>query len=226
MAGKTAKTYVWKSPVPSAIAVGFALALNAVLHLGSMAVWLIFGSASAYGDGPAVTGPESLRALLDLAILASYFLCGVTLFWIVRVSKNAHAFRPSLKVSPMGAIGWYLVPFASLYKPYEAMSEIWSASVPATTRGKDRLLNWWWGAFLLSNIVGAIAVRIVRGLPGAAPTAGILRDVLVLGSAGIFAVLVYRLTQMQMSKRRAWHDADVFGPPVEAAPNVLERLNI
>src|SRR5262245_61248809 len=49
--------------------------------------------------------------------------------WIHRANWNARALgAQGMEFSPGWSIGWYFVPFANLWKPYQAMREIWRAS--------------------------------------------------------------------------------------------------
>ena len=53
------------------------------------------------------------------------------LMWVHRVARNARALGArDLRFSPGWAVGWYLVPIMQLFRPYQAMKEIWLASDP------------------------------------------------------------------------------------------------
>ena len=60
---------------------------------------------------------------------------------------------PGLRFTPGWAVGWYFVPIANLWKPYQAMKEIWRASKnpgnwqAETTSG---FLGWWWFWWIIS----------------------------------------------------------------------------
>ena len=52
-----------------------------------------------------------------------------------------------MRFTPGWAVGWYFVPIAWFWKPYQAMAEIWRASRnPAEWRGEpvSPLLAGWW----------------------------------------------------------------------------------
>lgn len=213
----------WGSPTFWAVLVTIGLVINVLVHGASLGVVMIYGAAAAYSDAEAATGPAALKALLDVASGLAVLICVPVVLWIVRVCRNARLFRPGLKTSPFGAVGWYLVPFASLYKPYESMSEIWSASTPAGESAKGRILNWWWGLFLVSNVFVRVGGAIGQGNPGAWPMFEGAADLLIIASSVVFLTLVLRLSRMQAVKHRTWDNADVFGPAV--VPGVLERVN-
>ena len=70
------------------------------------------------------------------------------LLWIHRANHNARQLGAAdMDFTPMRAVGWYFVPVAWFWKPYEVMKEIWRASVdPSDWRGASvsRLLRYWW----------------------------------------------------------------------------------
>jgi hypothetical protein len=89
-------------------------------------------------------------------------ILGITfLLWIYRTNKNLHAFSGErMTFTPGWSVGWYFIPFANLYKPYQVMKEIWQVS------HKNRavtlsILGWWWALWLISNILGRLAVKLV-----------------------------------------------------------------
>jgi hypothetical protein len=103
-------------------------------------------------------------AVVGLAQLAVFLVTGfLALKWIYRVSRNAHAAARGLTISPPWAVGWYFVPVAFLWKPFQAMRETWQASTdPTAWPGVPvpAMLRWWWGLLLASNFTGQIAFRI------------------------------------------------------------------
>lgn len=102
---------------------------------------------------------SSLLIILGIFLLIPmYFASGiVTLCWVYGASRNAHVLRPGgLHSTPGWAVGWWFVPFASLYKPYEAIRDIWIASRGRVNEkflpGSPVIVIWWW-MFLIGNIV-------------------------------------------------------------------------
>jgi len=105
-----------------------------------------------------VTGLASL--LLLVTILASGFL---TLKWIYRVTLNSHTLANGLRVSPPASIGWFFVPFANLYKPFQAVSDAWAVSLsPESWRAQDTppLLRWWWGLWIACSLLDNVSFRL------------------------------------------------------------------
>ena len=67
--------------------------------------------------------------------------------WTLRASHNVRALgATNLMFSPRASVGWYFVPIANLWKPYQAMREIWQASVSPSAWKRQQiplLLPWW-----------------------------------------------------------------------------------
>lgn len=102
---------------------------------------------------------SGIIALVFLGVLFTTYV--VFLMWIYRMNFNLRAQTDKhMEITPGWAVGWYFVPIASLFKPYQAMREMHAVSHEgeATT---DELLKWWWGFWLVSNVVGQIAIRAI-----------------------------------------------------------------
>jgi hypothetical protein len=96
----------------------------------------------------------ALGVLSTLLYLATIVLFCVFMPW---VNRNARWFRAPLENSPGWAAGWFFVPIASWWKPYQAMKEIWQGSDPdpavlALDAPVSALLPWWWAMFVLKTI--------------------------------------------------------------------------
>ena len=100
--------------------------------------------------------------------LLSYFT-GVLFFllWLARANRNAHALgAEDMEFTPGWIVGWFFVPVFSLFKPYEAMRELYLASDPesgpdewAVSEAPRFILLWWlsWIGFSLSGgVVGLV----------------------------------------------------------------------
>jgi hypothetical protein len=145
-----------------------ALTRLAVLALWvSMAVDLLFVALSFYVYQSVLDLDPQFVGLVDIvaiANLAMLILCIIVVgCWIYRASTNAHALSDEMTISPGWAVGWYFVPIANLFKPYQGMREIWMAS---HYRGNwqdqptPQLLIAWWALWLITSILGNISFRI------------------------------------------------------------------
>lgn len=99
-----------------------------------------------------------------VAFLVSAIIVGM---WIYRAHANLFAFGlDDLEFSPGWSVGWFFVPIMSLFRPFQAMRELWNASRgidaddPSTASG---LLGPWWGAYLVGNILDQISFRLASG---------------------------------------------------------------
>ena len=81
----------------------------------------------AVADGEASDQRQQEVALIYLALfIVSGFLI---LRWIHRANYNARQLgAQKMKFTPGWSIGYYFVPILILWKPYQAMKEIWKAS--------------------------------------------------------------------------------------------------
>lgn len=98
--------------------------------------------------------PVDLIILLDvLVLLISTIFVGM---WIHRAHKNLYAIDlPNLEYSPGMSVGWFFIPIANLFKPFQAMRELWNASHGAVGRYDDAApgLFWvWWLSYVFSGV--------------------------------------------------------------------------
>lgn len=101
------------------------------------------------------------KALCALFHLVA-FVCTALLFmrWTYLTKKNAMALGATdMEFSPAWSVGWYFIPIATLWKPYQALKETFMASSPTgreAWRNAERpwILPLWWGLWLVSSEFG------------------------------------------------------------------------
>jgi hypothetical protein len=132
--------------------------------------------------------------------------------WIYRANYNARQLGAAgMRFSPGWAVGWYFIPIANLWKPYQAMKEIWQASAaPENWQQQPRgsILPLWWTFFLLSNILGNATFRLTlraKTVPEliTAGSVSLVSDVVDVVSTVIALALVTQIFRMQMERRAA-----------------------
>lgn len=156
--------------------------------------------------GPAI----SIVLVLLLGVLAYfplYLLCIVLfLVWIHRSAGNAHAFgTPGVSITPGWAVGYWFIPILNLFRPYQAIREIYRASVSDDQNDWNRLpVPWyfpvWWFCWVIGNLISRIELRAEIFGDGLGPAAiPVSVSSTILGSlAGIFAAVVVRqISQLQ-----------------------------
>jgi hypothetical protein len=172
-----------------------------LLLLGAT-VWA-YRSAGESADASSEVGLIGLLSVLFLVgLLASFVLVGR---WIYRASANAHALSDEMTISPGWAVGWYFIPIANLFKPYQAMREIWMAShFRGNWHGEPSpsLVTGWWGLWIVVNILDNISMRVGSldedgALLGMTTTFDLAAGVLNVALCLILITLMRRVAQAQ-----------------------------
>jgi tRNA A-37 threonylcarbamoyl transferase component Bud32 len=151
--------------------VRWALWLSILLALASAAVNFADTEAALVLFGDRASGELYLWIG---AVQAAWFLvtAGMWLAWFRRAYLNLPALGARrLRFRPWWAVGAWLVPVFSLFRPKQLLNDIWRASDPdlppdqaATWRGRPvaELLGWWWLAFVASVLVRSITTDVVH----------------------------------------------------------------
>lgn len=174
--------------------------------------------------GESLASPElwSFRALLGLAALATAV---VVSRWIYRANSNARALGArGMAFTPGGAVGWYFVPIANLWKPYQAMREIWKASAGPLgwqRRPVSALLPCWWLLAIVGpSTAGWVTWGAGKGMDGIDENAAehlgeaVSLGVLIPASLLLF-MIISRVHDMQMTHYRRQRSAGTL-PPVDS----------
>jgi serine/threonine protein kinase len=202
-----------------ALWVSILLALaSAAANLGDTPVArLVAGDAAGTGDPYLWVG----------VVQAGWFVvtAGLWLAWLRRAYLNLPALGARrLRFRPWWAVGAWLLPVFSLFRPRQILNDVWRASDPdlppdqADTwrrRPVAELLGWWWLAFLASVLVRSITTAAVHAaadfmLLGLLPeqldrfqaSAGtqVLADLLTV-VCGLLALRVVRRTTARQDER-------------------------
>ncbi|MFJ5553311.1 DUF4328 domain-containing protein [Streptomyces sp. NPDC093225] len=135
----------------------------------------------------------------------------VFIVWFHRVRTNAEVFAPGADKRKRGwAIGGWFVPIANLWIPYRIAVDTWGSSTPFEADGSYRrvpltAVNFWWGVFVLSTLVGRYASRVYGHAETAdalhsAATTMLFSDALDVVAAVLAVLFVRKLTAMQHAK--------------------------
>jgi hypothetical protein len=215
---KTGKTYKPRPPAGLARATVVSLWVYAALCIPSalaqawdaLALSKVDPSTPlAFGDP--TPGLDSLSEVIDglagiIQVLALVVVGFIVLKWFYRVNLNAKVLKPAKQVSPAWSVGWFFVPFASLVMPFRGLREAWQISTDPekpNAVGVPPLLRWWWGAWLIANIVGNVSFRLSTSFKTvggqlASDITGVIMAMFNLLSAVLLIRIVRELTARQV----------------------------
>lgn len=151
MAGKPE---IYKSePIRSGV-LWIALVVQVICCAVALVVVFLAGSGKLLLPEPWHSGYQWV--VRGLFVLPGASLVSVA-FWIFRANKNARALSAqTLDNGPGWAVGWFFVPIASLWKPFEVMREIYKASHTPHDWRKAKgasIVGWWWAFQVFGNVL-------------------------------------------------------------------------
>ena len=203
----------------AALASRTRLVVIAIWAVIVLEIGVLFGQYAEYSGAVDLdTGEDGLTmavALIYLAYLVAMIGCVVLVcLWIHRAHSNLHqAGLDGLEFTPGWAVGWYFIPFANLVKPYGAMRELWHAShgeSGAFDAPAPSMINYWWAAWIIGNILSNIGTQISLRDPASYSTAllfGMFGSIVSTAAAVLLLQLVQRISAAQRDGRAA---ANVF----------------
>lgn len=186
------------------IALGICVGLY-VLRLGSAFMQLdLLGKMARGVDVPheAAIANDARQGLLAAAglvgLIATAIVC---LIWLHRAYANLRLMgSKQTEITPGWAVGYWLVPFVNLFRPYMTMKELWQRSASANAAGvvtaAPALLGLWWAAYLGAGFTGRAAAMTssdatqLRDLSNSTLWSAVSNGMLIL--AGVFLILVVR----------------------------------
>ena len=121
-------------------------------------VWLAPATFNTYVAPIATT--------VDGSVIAFKFLTMIVFCrWIYVAGRNlVEAGMDELDFTPASRIWWFIVPVASLFKPFQGMRELWNASRNIWPHGtNETLVSVWWGLWLLNGVVGYFVAVMDEG---------------------------------------------------------------
>jgi hypothetical protein len=200
--------------------VGLSLAGGALASIASIAAGLrqqqTFAQAQADGftldEAYAELGLEYFAIIVGQLglLLASYVIIAM---WIHRVASNTRCLVGPryMDYTPAWAVGWYFIPIANLWKPYQAMKQVWTlnfARHPATPADAGLLLPLWWflwlGWNIISNVAGRMSWRATTFEQEAAATiASVASDAANIPLCVVFFLITRRLHAAQQARSLA-----------------------
>ena len=149
-----------------------------------------------------------LVSILDIIVrLATIVLF---LVWLHRCYKNLPALEAgNLEFTPGWAVGWWFIPFANLFKPFQVMSELYDASEPdydveahylQASPGTPEIIVFWWAFFLIGNVASNVVNRLVDNNGNVSeyfPVGMIVASSFALAAAALAILIVRNITGRQ-----------------------------
>jgi len=162
------KSLSTRSKVVMASLGGFILAAGAGAY-GSLQTYQLASDATRSVYDPdelevIASGLEDITGIAALVYIGFFLLAAVTFcVWLVRAIRNAQAASPmGLSFSPRWAVWCFFIPILCLWKPYQAMRELWCASNSPRgwhVRERSWVLPLWWTAWMLACAMGQSLFR-------------------------------------------------------------------
>lgn len=127
-----------------------------LLLIGIIVLGMAF-AASQLAQAREGSARELFQTIFGIGLFVVY-IATIVMFcvWTYRVNANIHALgAANLRFTPGWAVGWYFVPIANLWKPYQVMKEIWRASKNPSgwqDEGSSSIIGWWWFLWIVSNV--------------------------------------------------------------------------
>lgn len=111
---------------------------------------------------------DQRQQVVALVYLAVFIVSGfLILRWIHRANYNARQLgAKDMDFTPGWSIGYYFIPILTLWKPFQAMKEIWKASHNPDnwpTEKASSILGLWWFLWIVTNMLGQAVFRMSAG---------------------------------------------------------------
>lgn len=185
-----------------------AFSIYAVILIYALTV---VGELLELGGGVDINSPDpDPLTMAYLAVLLANFAAFIgsviaVAMWIHRAHANLHeaGYEP-LTFTPGWAVGWYFIPIANLFKPFQAMRELWTTSLGVSdsySASAPGNLSLWWGFWIVGNILGNVSTRLSFMGDGSnlnvALALGIASSLCVIGSAWLLRGIIRSVTAAQ-----------------------------
>jgi hypothetical protein len=108
---------------------------------------------------------EIFQIVVALLYSIIFIISGIVILrWLYKANQNAHQLgAKNMQFTPAWSIGWYFIPLALLFKPYQAMKELWQTSIKPSDWYKvaiNNIIPIWWALFLFSGFFGRISYKL------------------------------------------------------------------
>lgn len=152
---------------------------------------------------------DNYRGIRERPLIADLVCAVLFLMWKHRASKNLAALGVSnQRFSPRWAVAYYFIPILNLFRPYQAMEEIYLRSrIDTASTPSYSIVTAWWCLWLISWIIGGALLSQFLNLREndidahiALNYAIIVGDFLTIVTGILVFVVVRRITENQETK--------------------------
>lgn len=110
------------------------------------------------------TVSDQRQQVIGICYLIVFVISAILILrWIYKSNINARNLgAKNMTFSPGWSVGYYFIPILTLWKPYQAMKEIWKASKAPSDwehQNEGGFLSIWWTLWLFSNAIGQFIFR-------------------------------------------------------------------
>ena len=169
------------------------------------------GDFSSEAEAQAVADASDARGLLVSFTEVAVFVltAGLALKWIYDANLNARRLGARGLIFPPGmAAGYYFIPILNVWRPYQAMREIWKASAEPENWEAQKtpvLFPIWWGLWITAGVLGQVSFRAqtrAEELPElfAANALGIAAAVAEIALCIAFLLVIRQIYRLQMQR--------------------------
>ena len=162
------------------------------------------------------------------------------LMWIHRAYRNSQSLGSAgLRYSPAWTVGYYFIPILHLFRPLQAMNDIWKASDSDTdassqetwrTASLSPLLKLWWGMNILASLVGWLTLAFLPAMTQPSRSSIHLlinlRKTTVMGYAIELCTILLTIALINRINRRQALKAAVLGLESARTTTPIRRLAV
>nr|WP_302053758.1 DUF4328 domain-containing protein [Sphingomonas tagetis] len=149
---------------------------------------------------------------IDIGAVAFLFATAIIFGrWIYVAGTNAIELgHDDLEFSPASRIWWFAVPVLCLFKPFEAMRELWNASHGEVQYSKNAsTVTIWWALWLGSTLSGLMA-GVFEGVEDGGSELLWWIDAVVVAALSAAAIMLVRGITAAQGRPHVMQFADIF----------------
>ena len=210
---------------------GLALAVKVLLALGLLLSFVSLGSdylqyilatrlvARVEVPMAELDSNDTRQQILGIIHLLNFIITAIVfVIWFHRAHANLEPLGTrNLTYTSGWAAGCWFVPIMNLFRPVQIAQEIWRHSAPSPTDGENvqieasgnsALIGFWWGAWIISNVIGQITMRMTLAVNSpeslqAATVGSMVAEVASILAAALALAVVAAIDARQSARAEA-----------------------